>query len=126
MPLPPSLARFNRRITNRVTYPLAGHLPGFAILIHIGRRSGRTYRIPINAFRDGDDYILALTYGADTDWVRNVQASGRCGLVTRGRSVTLTNPRIITDPARRWAPPPVRVVLGLIGATQYMRLTRVS
>lgn len=66
MPLPPQLARFNRRVTNRITYPLSGHLPGFAIVVHTGRRSGRAYRTPVNAFRDGDDYIIALTYGADT------------------------------------------------------------
>lgn len=125
MALPPRIARFNRRVTNRVTGRFAGRVPGFAILIHTGRRSGRAYRTPINAFRDGDDYIVALTYGAETDWVRNVLAAGSCTLVTRGRQIPLANPRIITDPSKRWAPLPVRLVLGLIDAPQYMRLTRV-
>ena len=124
MTLSARVARFNRRVTNRVTGTFADHLPGFAILIHTGRRSGQTYRTPINAFRDGDDYIIALTYGAETDWVRNVLAAGGCKLVTRGRQVTLAHPRIIADPHRRWAPLPVRLVLGFIGASQYMRLTR--
>lgn len=124
MALPQWLARFNRRITNRITQLFAGRLPGFAIVIHTGRRSGQTYRTPINAFRDGNDYIIALTYGAETDWVRNVEAAGGCELVTRGRRVRLTNPRIVTDPSRRWAPLPVRLVLGIIGASQYLRLTR--
>lgn len=124
MALPQGLARFNRRITNRITQLFAGRLPGFAIVIHTGRRSGQTYRTPINAFRDGNDYIIALTYGAETDWVRNVEAAGGCELVTRGRRVRLTNPRIVTDPSRRWAPLPVRLVLGIIGASQYLRLTR--
>lgn len=124
MALTHGLARFNRRVTNRMTQLFAGRLPGFAILIHTGRRSGQTYRTPINAFRDGNDYIIALTYGAETDWVRNVEAAGGCELVTRGRRVRLTNPRIVTDPSRRWAPLPVRLVLGIIGASQYLRLTR--
>jgi deazaflavin-dependent oxidoreductase (nitroreductase family) len=123
MVLPPWLARFNRRVTNRLTRRFADRLPGFAILIHRGRRSGQTYCTPVNAFRDGDDYIIALTYGPGTDWVRNVLAAGGCEMVTRSRRISLTNPRIVTESSRRWAPQPVRFFLG--GIAQYMRLTRV-
>ena len=126
MALPPWLARFNRHATNRLTSLVAGWAPGFGILIHTGRRSGRVYRTPVNAFRDGDDYLIALTYGAEADWVRNVLADGGCALVTRRREVRLANPRLVTDATRRWAPLPVRAVLALIGAPQYLRLTRVS
>lgn len=126
MAIPRGVARFNRRATNQITRRFAGRLPGFAIVIHTGRRSGRTYRTPINAFHDGDDYIIALTYGANTDWVRNVQAAGACEIETRGRRISLANPRIVTDTSRRWAPPPVRLILTLIDAPQYMRLTRVA
>lgn len=124
MALPPWLARFNRHATNRLTLTFAGRAPWFAIVIHTGRRSGRTYRTPVNAFRDGGDYLIALTYGASTDWVRNVLAAGGCEMVTYGRQVRLTHPRIVTETSRRWAPPPVRVILTLIGAPQYLRLTR--
>src|SRR5690348_16112105 len=89
--LPPWLARFNRHATNRLTSVFAGRAPGFGIVIHTGRRSGRVYRTPVNAFRDGDDDLIALTYGAQADWVRNVLAAGGCTLVTRGRAVRLTN-----------------------------------
>ena len=78
MPLPRGVARFNRRATNRVTRRIAGWIPGFAIVLHTGRRSGRTYRTPVNAFRGGDGYRIALTYGADSDWVRNVMDAGGC------------------------------------------------
>jgi deazaflavin-dependent oxidoreductase (nitroreductase family) len=123
MPLPQQVARFNRRVTNRITRPFAGRLPGFGIVIHIGRTSGRTYRTPINIFRDGNDYIIALTYGAEADWVRNVQAAGGCQIVTRGRRISLTNPRLVTDPRRQWAPPLVRLILGLTNVPQCLRLT---
>lgn len=125
MPLPQRLARFNRRVTNRVTGQFADRLPGFGIVIHKGRRSGRTYRTPMNVFRDGNDYIIALTYGAETDWVRNVLAAGGCEIMTRGRRVGLTHPRLITDPRMPWAPLPVRLILRASGTTGYMRLTRV-
>jgi len=98
--------------------------PGFAVLYHVGRRSGRAFSTPVNAFRDGADYIIALTYGPDADWVKNTLAAGGCEIVTRSQRIHLTNPRIITDLKRGWAPFPVRLVLGLIHAPHYLRLTR--
>jgi len=70
------MARFNKRFTNRLTSKVAGYLPGFAIVSHIGRKSGRTYRTPVNAFRTDGGYIIALTYGAQSDWVKNVMTAG--------------------------------------------------
>jgi hypothetical protein len=59
---PKSVARFNRAVTNRVTRLFAGQVPGFGIIIHRGRRSGRVYRTPINLFRIPDGFLIALTY----------------------------------------------------------------
>lgn len=126
MPLSHRMARFNRRVTNRITGTFAGRLPGFGIVIHKGRRSGRTYRTPMNVFRDGNDYLIALTYGAETDWVRNVLAADGCKLVTRGRQISLAHPRLVTDPRMPWAPLPARLILRATGVTQYLRLTRVA
>ena len=123
MPASRNVALFNRRVTNRITGRFADRLPGFAVVYHVGRKSGRAFHTPVNAFRDGSDYIIALTYGPDADWVKNVLAAGGCEIVTRGQRFKLTNPRISTDGDRRWAPPFVRQVLGLIDAPQYLRLT---
>ena len=125
MPLPRSLARINRRVTNRVTRSFAGHLPGFAIIVHRGRVTGRQYRTPVNAFRRPDGgYLVALTYGPDTEWVRNVVRHGGCTLEVRGRRVELTSPRIVRDPARRAVPAPVGAVLSLIGVDSFLELDR--
>lgn len=123
MPLPASLARFNKRATNRLARIIAGWMPGFAIVIHSGRKSGREYRTPVNAFRTATGYRVALTYGAGSDWVRNVLAAGGCDLLVRGRRVHATDPGLGADPTRRWAPPVVRQVLGWIDAAQYLDLT---
>jgi len=87
MPLPGRLALFNRRVTNRVTGLFAARLPGFAIVMHTGRRSGRPYRAPMNIFRSHDGFVIALTNGRQRDWVRNVMAAGGCDVKTRGRTV---------------------------------------
>ena len=42
---------------------LARWLPGFGVVEHAGRRSGRRYRTPVNVFRPGASYVIALTYG---------------------------------------------------------------
>ena len=123
MPAPRSMARFNKRFTNRLTSKVAGYLPGFAIVSHIGRKSGRTYRTPVNAFRTDGGYIIALTYGAQSDWVKNVMTAGSCELQTRGRRVRLFDPHIVTDETKSWAPLPVRFILHRINAPQYMRLS---
>lgn len=125
MAIPLWVGGFNRRVTNRITGPFADRLPGFAILTHRGRRSGRMYHTPINVFRDGDDYIFVLTYGDKTEWVRNVLAAGGCAIVTRGRRINLTNPRFFSDTRKTWAPPPVRVFLRATGMSACLRLTRV-
>jgi deazaflavin-dependent oxidoreductase (nitroreductase family) len=116
LPAPRSIARFNRSFTNRLTSKVAGYLPGFAIVSHVGRKSGRAYRTPVNAFRTDDGYIIALTYGAESDWVKNVLATGSCELQTRGRRERLYNPHIVTDESEGWAPLPVKLILGLIDA----------
>jgi deazaflavin-dependent oxidoreductase (nitroreductase family) len=113
-------------VTNRITRRFAGRVPGFAIVTHVGRRSGRTYRTPVNVFRDGNRYVFALTYGADSDWVRNVVAAGGCEIETRGKSVALSEPRRLTDPSRRAIPVPARWILGLIHVDEFLVLHSAS
>src|SRR5262249_27804940 len=96
LPLPRNLAHFNRRVTNRLTGHVASWAPGFAIVTHVGRRSGSVYRTPVNVFRDDGRYVFALTYGTESDWVRNVLAAGGCEIRTRRRSVKLTGPEVFT------------------------------
>lgn len=126
MPLSGGVARFNRRVTNRVTGMVAGWLPGFAIVIHQGRKSGKVYRTPVNAFRTKEGYRIALTYGSGGDWVRNVLVAGGCELVVRGKRVRVVAPRLGEDAGRRWAPLGVREVLGMIEAGEYLDLVAVG
>jgi deazaflavin-dependent oxidoreductase (nitroreductase family) len=113
---------FAARFINPVTRLFAGWLPGFGILRHVGRKSGRTYRIPINAFRCGDHYLFALTYGADVDWVRNVLAAGGGELRTRGRDVRLVEPELIVDRDLRFLPFPARLIERSNGVTEVLRM----
>ena len=116
-----------RRVVNRYLNPVmqgvARRLPGFAILTHHGRKTGRTYRNPVNVFRRGDTYLFFLTYGSDAQWVRNVLSAGSCSIETRGRVVALVEPELVTDPELRPAPWLVRILERRIaGVTQYLRM----
>ena len=125
MPAPQSLARFNRRYTNRLARHVAGWLPGFGIVRHTGRHSGRVYETPVNVFRTDDGFAFALTYGRG-DWVSNVIAAGSAQVVTRRHEYTLTNPRIVGDPQHRDLPFVVRQILKLIDVDEEMRVDRVD
>ena len=113
---------FANHILNPVTRRFAGGLPGFGIVTHTGRRSGRSYRIPINVFRRGDQFVFALTYGSRVDWVQNVIAAGRCELRVRGRNFHLDHPNLIVDPRASLTPLPVRLFLRLLRVREFLMM----
>ena len=122
MAIPRTIGRWNKVGLNRVTRRIAPWLPGFGVVVHRGRRSGRTYRTPVNVFPTGHGYRFALTYGPDTDWVRNVLAAGGCQLETRGHVVRLVAPRLYHDEQRRGIRPFERQVLRLLGVADFLTL----
>lgn len=117
------VAAFNLRVTNRITGPFADRLPGFGIITHVGRKSGRRYHTPVNVFRMPTGFLVALTYGPEAEWVKNVVAAGGCALRTRGRDYQLSNPVVEHDPARRQFPAVVRTILGIIGANDFLTMS---
>jgi deazaflavin-dependent oxidoreductase (nitroreductase family) len=123
MPIPKAVGRWNKAGLNRVTKRIAPWMPGFGVVVHRGRRSGKEYQTPVNVFATGEGYVLALTYGPDTDWVKNVVAAGGCELRTGGRVVRLTAPRLFHDEARRDIRPLERQVLRVIGVADFLSLT---
>jgi deazaflavin-dependent oxidoreductase (nitroreductase family) len=116
------LRPFTIRFVNPITRRIAGWMPGFGILRYRGRTTGRQYRTPMNVFRHGDEFVFALTYGADVQWVKNIVAAGGCHLRTRGRTIRLIEPRVFVDPGRRLMPFPVRQFLGLLRVAEFMRM----
>jgi deazaflavin-dependent oxidoreductase (nitroreductase family) len=101
---------------------LAPHLPGFGLLEHTGRKTQRRYRTPVNVFPRGGRYVIGLTYGPRTDWVRNILASGACTLETRGHRVPLTRPRLYHDAQLRVIPAPFRPLLRLLRIYDFLEL----
>jgi deazaflavin-dependent oxidoreductase (nitroreductase family) len=126
VPLPHWLTRVNLAVTNNLTRPFAGRLPWFGVLEHVGRRSGTVRQTPINIFPRGERYVIALTYGPDVAWLKNVLAAGGCRVRIEGRWLRLTQPRRFRDPRRRAVPPIVRVPLRVLGVDEFVELRRAS
>jgi deazaflavin-dependent oxidoreductase (nitroreductase family) len=116
------LRPFASHIINPVARLFAGWMPGFGLLTYRGRTTGKIYRLPINVFVRGEHYIFVLTYGSESQWVKNVLAAGECQIRVRGRDVRLIEPELIVNPAWELVPRPVRFIESLAGVTEFLRL----
>jgi deazaflavin-dependent oxidoreductase (nitroreductase family) len=126
VPLPRWLARANRSGLNRVVKHVAPWAPALGLVVHAGRKSGRRYETPVMVFGDRDGFIIALTYGPGTDWVRNVVAAGGCELRTSRRTLRMGSPRVYRDETGAGIRPLERRVLRLIGVADFLSLTTVA
>ena len=95
MKLSRRVARFNKNVNNRIQGVYAWFLPPWAVILHRGRRSGRSYRTPVLAFKRHGTLIIALLYGEESDWLRNVRKGGG-QFVRLGRTYELAGePRVV-------------------------------
>jgi deazaflavin-dependent oxidoreductase (nitroreductase family) len=119
-----TLARLNRRAINPLIRTFAGRFGPLALVIHRGRVSGRSYRTPVLAFPANNQFVIALVYGAEADWVKNVLAQGGCDVVARRQTVALTTPEL--RPVQSMSskvPALIRAALRVLGTRQLLVLT---
>jgi deazaflavin-dependent oxidoreductase (nitroreductase family) len=96
-PLVLNAVRRTNRATKRFPMKSSGARGGIASVIrHVGRRSGRVYDTPVKAVLTEDGFVIALPYGLDTDWLKNVQASGSAIIVHEGDTYQVDSPEIAT------------------------------
>jgi deazaflavin-dependent oxidoreductase (nitroreductase family) len=127
-----SVGLFNKRWTNRLALRVlrAGqpHSP-YAVIRHVGRRSGHAYATPVIAAHTPDmgAFIIPLAYGEQVDWYRNIRAAGGCTVEWQGQSYRLGAPAVI--PAAEAIPAFPRVWeldLRLYGIAHYVHLPIVA
>ncbi len=95
----------------------------FALLRHVGRRSGKTYEIPIMVWRVADGFVIVLTYGPHVDWLRNLQAAGGGSLRWHKREYTLQKPEFIDAKIAKSALPPfIKNVLRIRGVHEFVKI----
>jgi deazaflavin-dependent oxidoreductase (nitroreductase family) len=98
---PQGLARFNRHVTNPIQRMWAGWAPTFAVIEHVGRRSGTTYRTPVTGFKaevDGKPGVaVLLTCGPDRDWLKNLKAADGGRMRHYGKTFDVADPQVVSE-----------------------------
>lgn len=119
MPMPRWVGRINKRVFN----PREDRKGIRPVLSHTGRRSGRTYRTPLDAHRVDDGFVFILMYGSDSDWVQNIVASGTATLRVDNAEVPLDTPRIITEAeAVAVLPADTKLPPGILRVSEFLQM----
>jgi len=95
----------------------------FALVRHVGRKSGATYETPLILARVPEGFIAELTYGPEVNWYRNIVAAGRCEVVWRGREYGISGIQPFpTEAGRRAFGAPASVLLRLLRRHEFRLL----
>lgn len=114
------------RSYNTITRRISGARGStLGLLTHVGRRSGRSYQTSLGVTRYGDGFLVPLTYGARTDWYRNLLAAGGGTLAWQGNTHRVERPEVVSGPEamRAWSLAS-RIVLRLAGVHDFVWLHR--
>jgi deazaflavin-dependent oxidoreductase (nitroreductase family) len=93
--MPEWVPAFNKKFGNKVQGLWAPYLPPWAVILHVGRSSGKPFQTPVMAFKRGDKLYVNLIYGTGAHWAQNVLAAGEAEVVRAGRKHRLINPTVV-------------------------------
>lgn len=93
--IPNIVARTNKYVTNPLQNTWAPKLKPWAVVHHVGRKSGTEYSNPVMAWVERGKVSIPIAYGVKSDWVKNVLAAGQFTLVQGGKTLTIAGPRIV-------------------------------
>jgi deazaflavin-dependent oxidoreductase (nitroreductase family) len=115
---------FLKRYFNPLTLRLARSTFGpFAIVNHVGRRSGKRYQTPIIVQPVDSGFVFELTYGRDVDWYQNVRAAGRFTLHWHGQDYAIDKIEPLdTKTGRAAFPLPERLILRALNRRDFMKM----
>jgi deazaflavin-dependent oxidoreductase (nitroreductase family) len=122
--LPSGMRYFNKYVLNRVTGMMARSPWGpFSIVYHVGRRSGRPYQTTIIVIPTAGRFVVALTYGPEVDWFRNVSAAGGCKILWHRQIYTIEKIEPMeAKSALPYFPGFERMILRLVGIQHFVRM----
>jgi deazaflavin-dependent oxidoreductase (nitroreductase family) len=84
------------RASKRFVLKSSGTPGGIASVVrHVGRTSGTPYETPVSAVPTDDGFAIALPYGPNTDWLKNVLASGSATVVHEGVTYPVDRPEVV-------------------------------
>jgi deazaflavin-dependent oxidoreductase (nitroreductase family) len=94
MIFPVWLERAQIKYFNPLVRPLSKWMPGFAVIKHRGRTSGKEFETIVTAYRKDELLAIGLMHGK-TNWVKNVLAAGEADIHVGRKDLHLVNPRVL-------------------------------
>lgn len=95
----PDLVVQAAKVLNPWMLRVAGSVPPWVVLHHVGRKSGKEYTTPLVAFAARPDEqilaVLPLPWGSGTDWARNTMSSGTVRLTRAGSEFLVKDVRLV-------------------------------
>ncbi len=121
----PHFLNFLKHYFNPLTRRIARSSFGpFAIIRHVGRRSGRHYETPIIVGPASDGFVIELTYGPEVDWYKNVLAAGSCTIRWHGKDYVLDKIEpLATENGRSAFPWLARLILRVTRRRHFVKMT---
>jgi deazaflavin-dependent oxidoreductase (nitroreductase family) len=115
------------KVLNPVSLKMAGG-PGFRMagrIHHVGRISATKYVTPIGTRVKNRKVLIPLTFGNQSDWVRNVRSAGGATVEVRRRTYHIGAPEFLNWPEAgqivRANFPLARGVFKILGVKQFMQ-----
>lgn len=120
--------RINRAVINPNALKTAGAAGAYASVIrHTGRTSGRQHETPVGAVPTEDGFAIGLMYGSQSDWLKNVLASGSATIVHEGVTYPVDRPGVLAwEAAAHLFPDEHRRGFQVFGVRECLRVRRVD
>ena len=96
----PAVLRFARTLQRDVINPRVLSEAGragsqYSVVRHTGRTSGREYETPVEVVPFDGGFFVALVYGEQAQWVRNVRAANGAVIVDDGAEHTIDDVQVV-------------------------------
>jgi deazaflavin-dependent oxidoreductase (nitroreductase family) len=113
------------KVLNPWVLRVAGRVPPWVVLHHVGRKSGKEYHTPLVAFAARPEQeivvVLPLPWGSGTDWARNTMGAGTVRLTRGGTDFLVKDVRLVPAyEAVGWLASVPSVLLSAVGIEECM------
>ena len=109
------------RLLNPLVLPLTRRVPPLAVLHHRGRRSGRSYDTPVQAYATPEGWLVGLAYDHNAPFALNLLAAGGGEMTRAGRRYQISRPRRVGREALKTLPALAALQMRAVGIDEFLQ-----